>query len=151
MAPAGYHAPSAPALLLGCPPGPRLDARVDDAVALWRRGEVSLLVVSGAGEAGVAAQRCLAAGVPRDRVVVEPRARTTWENLVYTRALTGPGPLWLVSDGWHLPRAAAMARRLGYVPRVHPVSIRTPVATTFRALARELGAWGVAAWRRQLY
>ncbi len=145
----GYHGAPIPALVLGCPVGPRLTGRVAAAVALWHRGEASALVVSGAGEAGPAARQLKAAGVPEGRIVVEPRACSTWENLLFTRALTGPGELWLVSDAWHLPRAAAMARRLGYAPHPVPVSTGSP-SNGLRVWLREAGAWGVAAWKRQV-
>ncbi len=147
----GYHGDAPPALVLGCPPGRRLERRVDTALALWQRGAASRVIVSGAGEATFAAARLIDAGLPPDSVLLEPLARTTWENLVFCRALIGPGPVWLVSDGWHLPRAMACARRLGYVPEGVPVSSEPRRVAHLRAVLREGGAWTVAALRRQLY
>ena len=138
-------------LILGCPPGPRLDRRVDAAIGLFSRGLARHIVVSGAHEAAAGARRLVDAGVPVERVVVEPRARTTWENLLFSRPLLGPGPVWLVSEAWHLPRAAAMARRLGYIPRWAPSPEASGHVNHARALVREVGAWAVAAARRQVY
>ncbi len=124
---------------------------MDAAIALWSSGQARHIVVSGAREATDGARRLLSAGVPPELVVVEPRARTTWENLLFSRPLLGPGPIWLVSDAWHLPRAAAMGRRLGYVPRWVPISEESGRVQHARALLREGGAWAVATLRRQTY
>lgn len=91
------------------------------AARLWCAGATDLVVVSGAGEADFAAAVLGEAGVPSAAIVREGRARTTWENLLFSRPLLGPAEIWLVSDGWHLPRACAMARRLGYRP--HPAGV----------------------------
>lgn len=57
-----------------------------------------------------------AAGVTDEALYLEPQSRTTEENLRLSKpileALGGP-ELVIVSDGWHLPRALLVARRLG--------------------------------------
>lgn len=126
-----------PALVLGCPPGPALDRRVDRAVGLWRDGHADALVLSGRGEAEVAAARAAAAGVPPAALHVEPRATTTWENLVFARAWVGDAPVWLVSDAWHLPRSTVLARRAGLDARPVGVEAALPALTRARLMARE--------------
>lgn len=115
-----------PALVLGCRPGPGLDRRVDGAVALWRAGRASRLVVSGAGEAAAGVARALAAGLPADALAAEDRARNTLENLRYSSALLDGAPFWIVSDDWHLPRALLLARRLGLQALPAPVRASGP-------------------------
>lgn len=47
-------------------------------------------------------------GLPADHVVVENRARTTWQNAVYLKALLdahGIKRAVLVTSAWHMPRA----------------------------------------------
>jgi uncharacterized SAM-binding protein YcdF (DUF218 family) len=111
-----------PALVLGCPPGPGLDRRVDRAVRLWRAGLVTRLVISGAGEAAHGVARALAAGVPAHAVSAEPHARSTRDNVRLARPLLGADDVWIVSDDWHLPRACVLARRAGLRPRPVPAA-----------------------------
>lgn len=122
-----------PAVVLGCRPGPALDARVAAAAWLWRVGLADRVVVSGAGEAAAGRARALALGVVAAAVVVEGAARDTWENLAFSAALVGRGPWWVVSDRWHLPRALRFAGALGIDARAWPVER----AVSARALMRE--------------
>lgn len=110
-----------PALVLGCRPGPALSARVAAAVGMWRAGFATRIIVSGAfgeAEAGVAFAR--GAGVPPDRVVAETEARSTFDNLRHGAALAG-GPMWVVSDRLHVPRAMEFAAGLDIAVYPWPV------------------------------
>ena len=67
-------------------------------------------------------------GLPANRVLYENRARDTWENFVYSRALAKPKPgeTWLlVTSAYHLPRAMAVARRLGWTMQPWPSDYET--------------------------
>lgn len=121
------------ALVLGCRPGPRLARRVMGAVALWRAGQVQRIVVSGRGEAEVGVSWALEQGVPREALVAEVEARTTLENLKLGRDLLGPGPTWLVTDDWHMPRALWLAQVAGVDALPAPVR----AAWSARLIARE--------------
>ncbi len=132
--------PEHSALLLGCTPGPRLRRRADVAAALVISERAGRVVVSGAGEAVPAANQLRFRGVPEGRIVLEPHARSTWDNLRLARPFLGPGPVWIVSDRWHLPRAMAMARRLDYTPLPAPVNEEPQRLAYASGLAREVGA-----------
>lgn len=51
-------------------------------------------------------------GVPRTAILVERESRNTYENLLYSRKLLD-GQVILVTSALHMPRAMAVARRLG--------------------------------------
>ena len=122
-----------PALVLGCPPGPAFERRLAVAASLYAEGHARLVVVSGRNEAAWGAERLVAAGVPAHRVLQEPVARNTFENLSFSHELLGDGPFHLVTDTWHLPRATALSGALGLVPLPVAVTARPSMA----ALARE--------------
>lgn len=67
------------------------------------------------------ARAARAAGIPADRLLIEPRSRNTRENARFTVDILKPrlgagadAPLArivVVSDAWHLPRAVMLFRR----------------------------------------
>jgi uncharacterized SAM-binding protein YcdF (DUF218 family) len=143
-------------LLLGAPlhadgsPGPALHRRLACALRRLRRDPNARVLATGGvppralcrrTEAAAAAAVLASAGIAADRILVEPRARNTWENaersaLLLRRAgLTG-APLLLVTDPWHVPRA-----RLAF--RAQGLSVRG-------AGCRVAGAEGPPAWPRLL-
>ena len=67
-------------------------------------------------------------GIARDRVTLETRARNTYENAVYTKALIKPKPgqHWLlVTSAQHMPRAIGCFRRVGFPVEAYPVDWNT--------------------------
>jgi uncharacterized SAM-binding protein YcdF (DUF218 family) len=67
-------------------------------------------------------------GLPRDRLILEEKARNTRENAVFTRALVmpKPGERWLlVTSAWHMPRAIGCFRAIGFYVEPWPVDYRT--------------------------
>jgi uncharacterized SAM-binding protein YcdF (DUF218 family) len=112
--------------------GPRVIAAVD----LWKRGYAPTIVFSGAAldpesvsSAELMKRQAVAAGVPEDRILVEPRAVTTEENAARVADLMsarGFGSAILVTSPYHQRRAALhFARefqRYGLTFRNHPAS-----------------------------
>jgi uncharacterized SAM-binding protein YcdF (DUF218 family) len=66
--------------------------------------------------------------VEGERLVLETKARDTWENAVFTRALVTPmpGERWLlVTSAWHMPRSMGVFRKAGFAVEPWPVDYRT--------------------------
>jgi uncharacterized SAM-binding protein YcdF (DUF218 family) len=142
-------------------------ARVQSALALLQRGEAANAIFTGFGcagaedgcsEAAAMRARAEASGADPDRLIVEPDARTTLENLVLSFAIAeerGFRRLAVLTDAFHLTRAVALARLLGR--EVVPVAAEgglysLPAAEQFPVLMRETMAWWynlgkAAAWQ----
>jgi uncharacterized SAM-binding protein YcdF (DUF218 family) len=113
-------------------PSPVLQARLDQALTLYRQGYAPLLVVTGGKQPGDvyteadAGQMYLTArGVPASAILMESHSHDTWDNLkgVQTQ-LRGRGVkrLLIVSDGFHILRARLMARKLGFTSYGSPAT-----------------------------
>ena len=142
-------------------------ARVQSAVALLDRGDAAHAIFTGFGcvsaddgcsEAATMRARAVVSGADPDRLIVEPDARTTLENLFLSFAIAdarGFRRIAVLTDAFHLTRAVALARLLGR--EVVPVAAEgglysLPPAEQFPVLARETLAWWynlgkAAAWR----
>ncbi len=103
-------------------------ARLDAALELYLSGRARFVVVAGGRSAGdrfsegAAGCRYLEArGVPQNALACETESRSTWGNLLRSRPLLKDGPVWIVTDEPHLPRALLLARRLGLDARGWPV------------------------------
>jgi uncharacterized SAM-binding protein YcdF (DUF218 family) len=64
-----------------------------------------------------------AMGVPERDIVIEGRARTTYENLVETKKLIGAEPFILVTSSAEMRRAVAVAQKLAMRPLPAPAAI----------------------------
>lgn len=103
-------------------PSPVLRERLNHAITLFQEKKVGALLLTGGfgegadyAESKVGRDYCVAQGVPRDKIEVEPRSRNTIENLREARAIMaeeGWDSALLVSDPWHLKRARRMAHDL---------------------------------------
>lgn len=126
--------PHATLLVLGAAqynghPSPAFRRRLDHALALYRAGGVQRIVVSGGigtgdrySEGQVGRLYLLRRGVPLRALQAETRSRTTLENLQNSRPLL-PGPVTLITDDAHAPRALALARATGLVADVNSVPL----------------------------
>jgi uncharacterized SAM-binding protein YcdF (DUF218 family) len=108
--------------------GIALARRFPNAKLVFTGGAVNILYAPTIGAEG--ARRILQdfdLGDPR-RLILESKARTTWENAVYTKALVQPKPgeRWLlVTSAWHMPRAIGAFRKAGFPVEPWPVDYRT--------------------------
>lgn len=105
----------------GGTPSPRLAARLDEAVAIWRANLVKAVIVSGGidGETDEAAAMRLYLidkGVPRAAIFVDSRGTNTWETARNIAAIMKAHE-WrtalIVSQYFHIARSALALRRFG--------------------------------------
>ena len=69
------------------------------------------------------------------RVVIEEKSRSTHENAVYAKEIVGPAPgeKWvLVTSAYHLPRAVAAFRAVGWPVIPYPVDYKIDPDTGLR-------------------
>lgn len=144
-------------MVLGAPlaPGGALSAVVDERVCagveLWHRGGAPILVVTGGGppgrvEADAMARRALELGVPQHALLVEREATSTADNARLVAAMLQERScrsVWIVSQPFHLRRAALLFHRHGLEPlgwhADDSVQFRHPRAA-LRWIAREYAA-----------
>ncbi len=53
-------------------------------------------------------------GVSESVILLEEQSRTTYENALYTKTLLGPSHILLVTDAYHMPRAAGLFEKQGF-------------------------------------
>jgi uncharacterized SAM-binding protein YcdF (DUF218 family) len=112
--------------------------RFTEAVALARRYPKARVVFTGGAieiigspKIGADAARAIFRDlglVEGDRLLLETKARDTWENAVYVKALVEPKPgeRWLVvTSAWHMPRSIGVFRQAGFAVEPWPVDYRT--------------------------
>ncbi len=102
---------------------PCLVARVEHGANLIRSGLAKFLIVSGgndvedgANEASAMRDMALNAGISSEQIILEPKATSTFENLLFSQAILKQRKLKsviVVSEPYHMPRAAMIARKLG--------------------------------------
>lgn len=112
-------------------------ARATEGAALAHRYPGALLVFSGGSanlvgrqmpEGDAARAFFLRLGIPEDRILIERRSRSTFENGQLTRDLIGPKPgeRWiLVTSALHMPRAAGVFEKAGFDVVPYPVAYLT--------------------------
>lgn len=136
--------------------GPNYE-RTRRAVALYQTGRIDRLIFSGAGHGGDSAPRLAREarrlGVPKTRILVEDRARSTAENFRYgcaLAALDDSDRVAIVTHRFHAERAYLTARRQCPAPTFCSASVDHPV-TPERRRREALRLWGYqllgrAAW-----
>jgi uncharacterized SAM-binding protein YcdF (DUF218 family) len=85
------------------------------------------LISGDAREADYAAKVFESLGIPRAQLTMERRARNTFENAEYSRAIAAPktGERWLlVTSAYHMPRAVGVFRQAGFPVEPYPVDWR---------------------------
>jgi uncharacterized SAM-binding protein YcdF (DUF218 family) len=101
---------------------PCLAARVDEGTRVLNAGKAQFVIVTGGideyggTEAETMARLLAAKGIPRSKIILEPQATSTYENLVYSKALMKSHGLLsaiIVTEPFHIPRADLIASHLG--------------------------------------
>ncbi len=108
-----------------------LAQRFPQAKIAFTGGDAGMLYKSGSEAAG-ATELLTALGVPRERLILEAKARDTYENAVFLKqelgklGLLGPEARWvLITSAYHMPRAIAAFRAAGFNVEAWPVDYRT--------------------------
>ncbi|HEU0015916.1 MAG TPA: YdcF family protein [Longimicrobium sp.] len=104
-------------------PSPVLQARLDHAIALYRRGVAPRMIMTGGtapgdtvSEAEVGRRYAIRAGVPAGAILTERSGMTTLESIRAVAELMhqrGDSSAVLVSDPFHMLRLKLLARRAG--------------------------------------
>lgn len=120
-------------------PSPVLRARLDHAIALWRRNLAPRLIVTGGtgtgdttSEAAVSQRYCVQRGVPKEAILLEPDGRTTSQSMAGIATLMHGlhrRDVLLVSDPFHMLRLTILARRHGLDPYASPTPT-SPIAAS---------------------
>lgn len=104
----------------GYKPSEILKFRLEEAVSLYEPGK-TVIVTGGKGsdeiitEAECMQKYLISKGIPEDDIIMENKAVSTYENLLFTSALidTSKGCIIVTSD-FHTARAMYIAKQLGY-------------------------------------
>ena len=128
-------APASAILVLGCKayengaPTPCIRARASHAAELFHRNLAPYVIASGGpsksgpAEAGVLAMLLQQDGVPPSAIVEEAYSHNTIQNMYNTRTILqarGWGTVLLVTEPYHIKRAALIARDAGLSVRPSP-------------------------------
>ncbi len=136
---------------------PVFEGRLEHAVSLYNRGQVSSLILTGGkipgqreADSEVARDWVLKRGVPRQDIHIETRSEVTWENLAEPGKIMeaeGLTTALVISDPLHMTRAMAMAEHQGLnvLPSPTPFSRYKGRSTQLPFLAREVW-WTSLLW-----
>jgi uncharacterized SAM-binding protein YcdF (DUF218 family) len=82
--------------------------RTVHAIAVWRAGHFSKILVCGHRTEEMVKPFLLAAGIPADAILIENRSETTRENAQFAKPILAglPGPYVLLTSDFHMYRAA---------------------------------------------
>lgn len=115
-------------IVLGCAvygyhPSPFFQARLDEALRLYKNGYAKYIIVSGGKGAGELISEARAGkdyligeGIPGDMILMEDNSFSTYENLYFSKKIMHMESLKtaiVVSNKFHLKRASLIAKRLG--------------------------------------
>lgn len=141
-------------IVLGCKvngttPSLMLRQRLDAAVSYLNAHPDAAVIVTGGQGSGenITEAACMydyltAAGIDRERILLEDQSTSTMENLRFSMELMEPdASVSIVSNEFHLYRAGQMAARLGLSPALIPASTEYPILTASYYLREILAVW----------
>lgn len=124
---------------------PCLVARVEKAVALYKNNNVTKLILTGGydsedgvNEAETMQKIALEKGVKKEAILLENKATSSYENVVYSKALMekeGIRSAFLVSEPFHTTRIELIARSLG-MSTVPSAAVDSPCWTKWTYFSR---------------
>lgn len=154
--------PSWHADVIVVPTGDVRGTRIAAAVDAFEAGRAPRLLITGTGQyedsSAYLAQIAVARGVPQDRITLEERSLTTWENMHFSRPLLdalGARSVLLVTSRTHARRAALVAEEQWPGVEIHVVQVPEPsrqLRSRLLEIAKTLryGLLGKLSWTRVL-
>ncbi|QAY68386.1 YdcF family protein [Paenibacillus protaetiae] len=132
-------------------PSPALKERLDYAYELLESGKVHKLILTGGldgngsklTEAEGMRNYLAALGVPEDKLLLELKARSTYENLLYSKPIVEAyqlNSLLLITHDYHAARASDIAHYLHY-PQTTTAAFHTEVLSPVKNESREVLAF----------
>jgi uncharacterized SAM-binding protein YcdF (DUF218 family) len=133
--------------------------RFEAAMELARHFENVPLLMSARGEEEAVLAYAKKIGLPGERLILEPKSTSTFENALFAAELLKPksGQCWLlVTSASHMPRAIGVFRKMGFKVLSWPVFSRAPVterdaaALALYEWPRLVGSW-LLGWTDSLF
>ena len=115
-------------LLLG---GDR-DKRAWEALRLYHKIANVKIITSGyslhdkLSDANKTAQMLIDSGIPRGKILMQERAKTTFEEAVWMKKRVGENPFILITASYHMPRAYKLFKKAGLNPVPAPADFNHP-------------------------
>jgi uncharacterized SAM-binding protein YcdF (DUF218 family) len=117
--------------------------RFETAMELARHFDNVPVLMSARGEEDAVLAYAKKIGLPGERLILEPKSRSTFENALFAAELLKPksGQCWLlVTSASHMPRSIGVFRKMGFKVLSWPVFSSAPV-TERDAAALALYEW----------
>ncbi|WP_063892452.1 YdcF family protein [Paenibacillus sp. Leaf72] len=132
-------------------PSPALKERLNLAYKLYEQGKVDKLIMSGGLDAGGAVVTEAAGmktylvnkGIPEDKVLLEDKSTSTYENLLFSKTIMereGFASALIITHQFHAPRALEIAQFLNYAS-VEAEGTPSQVLKPWNAEGREVLAY----------
>ncbi|MED3792536.1 YdcF family protein [Niallia alba] len=119
--------------------------RAETAFDYWEKNQSSTIIVTGGKgngeemtEAAALLNFFIEQGVPKERILVEDKSTSTYENLQYTKTLFSINEAVIVSNDFHLFRALEIAKELKIT--AYPLAAKTPKSVKLVLYFREYAA-----------
>lgn len=127
--------------------GPGIRRRVDTAVRLYEEGKIETIIMSGGkgsaeqlSEAEIMRNYAVEQGVPSSVIIEEGASSSTWENLLFSRPLTGScETVTGISDAYHLARIRYLALMQDWRLLTIPSDQQPNSLFLVQSIAREVG------------
>ena len=113
--------------------------RTIHAIAVWRHGHFSNILISGVDTEQTVKPLLMANGIPESAILVENRATSTHENALFSRPILAglPGPYVLLTSDYHMYRAAHCFRH-------EDIAVETmPAPDLYKRKSNRVERWGI--------
>ncbi len=100
-------------------------ARVSGAAILWKQFPDTQMIMTGTpAETGSMERVAVVLGVDKKKILQESESRDTKDHPLFIKPMVGDSPFFLVTSGYHMPRAMSLFRKQGLDPKPAPNDFR---------------------------